>query len=251
MLLEIFKDSLEYSYKDPKSILKFGILALLSIFFIPIFFVAGYYYRITDIGLKGTINGEDPLPKFEKLSKMFVQGFKVLIVRFIYLIPGILIFLIPHERPYGMNFLPNSTLLSFEFGILSLAVILWIIFYLFSSVAITNMINNNGSLRSAFKFKEIMGIIKSIGIIRYVKFYFGCIILAIGILGAVLGVILLITGSVTFIIWIATSLKSLPFVVGSFIAVLFSFIAVLFLIPFFLTFEGRAIALLYNMRELE
>lgn len=251
MLLEIFKDSFEYSYKDPRSIFKFGILSLFSIFIIPIFFVFGYYYRITDIGLKGTINGEDPLPKFEKLSKMFVQGFKVLIVRFIYLIPGILIYLIPHERPYGMNSLPNNSLLSLEFGILSLAAILWIIFYLFSSVAITNMINNGGSLRSAFEFKEIINVIKSIGILRYIKFYFGCIILAIGILGTVFGVISLITGSITLILLIITSINYLPYFVGSFIAVLFSFIAILFLVPFFLTFEGRAIALLYNMRELD
>jgi len=250
MLLEIFKDSFEYSYKDPRSIFKFGILSLLSVFIVPMFFAAGYYYRVTDIGLNGTINGEDPLPKFEKWTNMFVQGFKVLIVRLIYLIPGTLIYLIHHERPYGMiSSIFNIQFLSFEFGIFSLAAILWITFYLFSSAAVTNMINKNGSLRAAFEFKEIIAIIKSIGIVRYIKFYFGCIILAIGILGTAFGVILLITGSVAFIIWVVTSLK--PYFVGGFIAGLFSIIAVLFLIPFFLTFESRAIALLYNMRELD
>lgn len=251
MLLEIFKDSIEYAYKDPRSILKFGILLLLSIFIIPIFFVTGYYYRITEIGLKGTINGEDPLPKFEKLSKMFVQGFKVLLVRFIYLIPGTLIYLIPHKIPYGMHTLPSIQVLSIEFSILSLSVILWIVFYLFSSVAITNMINNNGSLRSAFEFKEIVDIIKSIGILRYIKFYFGCIILAIGILGSVFGIILLITGVILFVIGVATSFNSLSYIFGGFISGLFFFIGLLFLIPFFLAFEGRAIALLYNMREID
>lgn len=250
MLLEIFKDSFEYSYKDSKSIFKFGVLLLLSVFIIPIFFVAGYYYRITDIGLKGTINGEDSLPKFEKWGGMFFQGFKVLLIRFIYLLPGILVYLIPHNRPYGMTTLPNLSALSFEVGILSLSVILWVVFYLFSTVAVTNMVNNNGSLKSAFDFKEILEIIKSIGVIRYVKFYFGCIILGIGILGAALALILLITGSVSFITWMITNDTTYTVAVGGSIGGILSIIAVLLLIPFFLTFESRSIALIYNMREL-
>lgn len=249
MLLEIFKDSFEYSYKDYKSILKFAILLLLSVFIIPIFFLAGYYYRIIDIGLKGTINGEDPLPKFEKLSKMFVQWLKILIVRFIYLIPGTLIFLISYEKLYGLTFLKISIfylLLWF-----SNTIIFWILFYLFSSVAITNMINNNGSLKSAFKFKEIIDIIRSIGILRYLKFYFGCIILVIGIFWATFGLILLIVGSISFIIGIAINVNYIPYVVGGFMGLSLFFILSVLLIPFFLTFEARAIALLYNMRKLE
>lgn len=250
MLLEIFKDSFEYSYKDYKSILKFAILLLLSVFIIPIFFLAGYYYRIIDIGLKGTINGEDPLPKFEKLSKMFVQGLKILIVRFIYLIPGTLIFLISYEKLYGLTFFKDIHILSLVM-VLLIPIIFWILFYLFSSVAITNMINNNGSLKSAFKFKEIIDIIRSIGILRYLKFYFGCIILVIGIFWATFGLILLIVGSISFIIGIAINVNYIPYVVGGFMGLLLFFILSVLLIPFFLTFEARAIALLYNMRKLE
>jgi hypothetical protein len=256
MLLEIFKDSFEYSYKDPKSILKFGVLSLLSGFFIPQLFALGYYYRITDISINGTINGEDSLPRFEKWGDMFIQGFKILIIRLIYLIPGTLIFLIPHERTYGISFFQNVSTLFFAFGLLSLAIVLWIGFYLLSSVAITNMINNNGSLKAAFNFKEIITIINSIGISRYIKFYMGCIILAIGIFGDFFSIISLMSGFITLIALSMENLSSMPEFLGVFIITVtalilatFIILGFLFLIPFFLSFESRAIGLIYNMRE--
>ena len=262
MLLEIFKDSFEYSYKDTDSIFKFGILSLLTMMFVfPIFFVFGYYYRVVNIGLNGTINGDDPLPKFENWIEMFIQGFKILFVRFIYLIPGILIFLpaslilwIPYGIQYAMTPMPESlvfSLVSFQIGILSLSAILCLVFYLFSTVAVTHMINNNGSLTAAFNFKEISRIIESIGIVRYVKLYFGGITLGIGIFGAALLGISLISLSMTFIIWIITNSSIYSAIVGGPISGVLSIVVILSLIPFFLTFESRAMALIYNMRELD
>jgi uncharacterized protein DUF4013 len=249
MLLEIFKDSFEYSYKDPKSIFKLGILSALIEFVIPIFFVLGYGYRITYIGLTGTINGDDPLPKFENWTKMFIDGLKVFLVRFIYLLPGTIVFLIPHQRPYGMNILPNTSLVGFEIGIIAITLLLWLIFYLFSTVAISNMVNNNGSLRTAFDFKEIITIIRSIGFLKYIKFYLGCIILGIGLVTTVFGIILLLGVSITFLLRFFFELGA--YLTGGLIITFFSAVSALFLVPFFLTFESRAIGLIYNMRELE
>jgi len=259
VLLEIFKDSFEYSYKDINSIFKLGIVSLLSMIFVfPILIVYGYFYQVIDIGLNGTINGDDPLPKFEDWVKMPIQGLKIIFVRFIYLIPVYLILIILNLillssfiGVNSMNNFPNLSILAAEVGIISLSIISCVALYLLSSVAITNMVNYKGSLKEAFNFKEIMRIIKSIGIIRYIKFYFGCIILGIGILGTALLLILLITVSLTFITWVITSSATYSAIVGGPIAGLLSIIVMLSLIPLFLTFESRAIALIYNMRELD
>ncbi len=249
MILDIFKDSFEYSYKDPKKIFKVGIITLLSVFIIPLFFVMGYSYNVTRIGLLGTINGDDPLPNFNKWTKLFVEGIKVFFVRFVYLLPGTLVFIIPRKMPYGMKILPDLSFLAFEMGIVALTLLLWLIFYLFSTVAIPNMINNNGSLKAAFDFKEIITIIKSIGVFRYVKFYLGCIILGFGLVMTVFGLIVVLTFSIIFLLQFISNVGA--YVIGGLITSLFSLIAALFLLPFFLTFESRAIALIYNMREIE
>lgn len=248
MILEIFKDSFEYSFKDPESILKLGVLSIFSVFIIPIFFVTGYSYRITDIGIKGTINGNDPLPEYKNWSNMFIQGLKVAIVRFVYLLPGIILFLIFHERDHIFNDATNISLLGPYIGILALTIIVWLIFYLFSIVAIPNMINE-GSLKSAFNIKKLIKIIKSVGFFRYVKFYLGCIVLIVGILGTLLILISLIGLSIAFLIKFMGTFAF--YITSIFIIGIFVIIAIMFLLPFFLTFESRAIGLIYNMRELE
>jgi len=263
MLLEIFKDSFEYSYKDFISIFKLGFLSLLSVFFIPTFFVLGYYYRVVDVGLNGTINGEDPLPKFGNWFEMFIQGIKILFVRFIYFIPGILVLIVgnlilvaTHPALFNnmiinnMPFSSNLSLLSFEIGIIIISSILWLTFYLFSTVAITNMVNEKSFL-AAFNFKDIIKIIQSIGFVRYVKFYFGCLILFIGIFGVVSLVISLISGAMSFLTWVITNSATYSAIVGGPIAGVLAMVVILFLIPFCMIFESRAIALIYNMRELD
>ena len=45
MIIEIFRDSIEYTFKDI-AILKLGIFSLLSFLIIPIFILAGYSYAI-------------------------------------------------------------------------------------------------------------------------------------------------------------------------------------------------------------
>ena len=267
MLLEIFKDAFEYSYKDTDSIFKLGILSLLSMIFVfPIFLVAGYYYRVTKVGVNGTINGDDPLPKFENWFEMFIQGFKILFVRFIYLLPAILIFIIVSAIlwvPFGIQVAAISpspmdssfnslifSLVIFQFGVLSVSAILCIILYLFSTVAVANMVNNN-SLTAAFNFKEIINIIESIGFIRYIKFYLGSIVLGIGIFGAALLAISLIISSMSFVTYLITNSGIYAGVIAGPIGGILSIVVILSLIPFFITFESRAIALIYNMRELD
>jgi hypothetical protein len=247
MILEVFKDSLEYSFKEPKTILKIGLLSFLSLFIVPQFLVNGYSYRITRIGVNGMINGNDPLPGFKSWRKMFFEGVKIFIVRLIYLIPGTIIFLIFSSGIYSLIKFPGYGVLLIELGIIAISIILWLIFYLLSNVAIPNMIYNKGSLKSAFKIKEILSIIESIGVLKYIKFYTGCIVLILGILTATYLLIALI-GLISGLI-----LSSIIGPVGlGFSGVLIAIISIIVLIfiisPFFMIFESRAMALMYNMR---
>jgi len=248
MILEIFKDSLEYSFKKPKTILKIGFLVFLSLFIVPQFLVNGYSYRITRIGVNGMINGNDPLPEFERWGKMFLEGVKIFIVRFIYLIPGTMIFLIFSSGIYSLTKFPGYGVLLIELGVIAISIILWLIFYLLSIVAIPNMIYNKGSLKSAFKIKEILYIIKSIGVLKYIKFYTGCIVLILGILAAVyllIALIGLISGLTLSAIIGPAGLGFSGVVIAS-----ISIIVLIFIIaPFFMIFESRGIALMYNTRE--
>jgi hypothetical protein len=248
MILEIFKDSLEYSFKEPKTILKIGILSFLSFFIVPQFLVNGYSYRITRIGVEGMINGNDPLPEFKSWRKMFIEGIKIFIVRFIYLVPGIMIFLFFSTGIYNIVKFPGYGVLLIELGVIAISIILWLIFYLLSIVAVPNMINNKGSLKSAFKIKEIIAIVESIGVYKYIKFYIGCIILILGILVASYGLITLI--GLIFGLILSSIIGPMGLGFSGVLIAIVSIIVLIFIIcPFFLIFESRAVSLMYNMRE--
>ena len=94
MILDIYKDSLEYSAKDLKTLLILGATYFLSFLFLPIFLIYGYSYRVTKISVEGMINGNDPLPEFDNVIDMFVDGVKVVIVQIAYLLVPCIIFLI-------------------------------------------------------------------------------------------------------------------------------------------------------------
>jgi hypothetical protein len=251
MILEIFKDSFKYSSKNKEIFLKIGVLSLLSPLIIPFFILEGFLYRIICIGLKGVINGEDPLPRFKNLKKMFIEGIKLFLVQLIYGLPGTisLIAIIYYSNPINIVFTTDPYLIGLGLGLVAIVAALWLIFYLFAIVAITHMIENNGSLKSAFKFKEIIAIIKSIGFKKYLEFYLGYLVIGIGILTTAFLLILIFT-SIICIIDMSFS-NSYNWVMFFYLTgAIFEVLAIFFIIPFFKIFESRAIALIYNMREL-
>ena len=273
MIIEIFKDSLEYSTKNRKHIIKVGIFIFVAmIFVLPLILLQGYSYRIITIGLEGMINGDDPLPRFSKIGNMLVNGFKVLIVRFVYLLPGTIIatsFLACNLAQFASsnvtyNFTAMDTFNQTVFadmapiiaknavissGFISIAIILWIIFYLISDIAIVHMAENKGSMSYAFRFNGIIDIIKSIGVFEYITIYLGMLILFSGIIFTFLLILSLIQSILaTFI-----TLLSSSFVVGSAISgLVIGLIAIFFLIfvltPVIIIFKSRIMALIYNMR---
>ena len=258
MILEIFKDSFEYSLKKPEILFKIGILSFLNSLIVPYFLIAGYSYRITKIGINGMINGNDPIPEFKDWITLFFEGIKITIVRFIYLLPGTLVFLIFSTSlvvstiisadMHDMIEFPGYYVLYGELGIIAISIMLWLIFYLFSIVAIPNMINNKGSLKSAFKIKEIVAIIKSIGVFKYIQFYTGWIVLLLGIISFTILIITLIGLILGSILSTIIGSAALGFS-GVFVSIILTIALIFIIYPFIMIFESRAIALMYNTRE--
>jgi len=254
MILDIFKDSFEYSFKEPKTIIKLGVLSLLSSLIIPYFLVEGYYYRIAKIGVNGMINGDDPLPEFNNWGKMFIEGIKIVIVRLIYFIPvmlvfslGITIFLVMAVTTYCPGEVPDFPTLFILFGVISISTLVWLFLYLFSNVAIPHMINKE-SILAAFKIKEIYKIIKSIGVYKYLQFYTGSLVLLFGIISCTF----LFFGLIGLFFGLLLSPAMGPLAMafsGIFISTTSTMALYIFLAPFFMIFEARSIALMYNTRE--
>lgn len=53
MILDIYKDALEYSFQDGKRLVKLGIICLFNFLVLPIFLELGYSYRVTKVAVKG------------------------------------------------------------------------------------------------------------------------------------------------------------------------------------------------------
>ena len=104
MILDIYKDALEYSAKDWKTLVILGVICFFSFLLLPVFLITGYNYRVINNAVHGVINGRDPLPGFEDLISMFVDGVKFVIVQILYLLVPAIIFLI-----YPMPLLIIST----------------------------------------------------------------------------------------------------------------------------------------------
>ena len=217
MILDIYKDSLEYSAKDLKTLLILGVTYFLSFLFLPIFLIYGYSYRVTKISVEGMINGNDPLPEFDNVIDMFVDGIKVVLTYFVYCLIPFLIFMLFAIVSSAIGGYGESVLM----GIGSIVTIVaFVCAYLMSMFGVANMANYDGSLKKAFDYKEIIEIIKSIGVAR-------C-----GFFG-------IFTGSLGF-----------DMAAGGIFAAgfLISYFVMLFIVgPYTMIMQSRATGLLYNL----
>jgi hypothetical protein len=246
---EIIKDSLRYPFSDWKKILILGIIVLITgldyIFFslssnvalillfviitwIIAFFARGYQFRI----IKSSLSGVIELPEFNAWRDMFVDGIKVFIVTFVYLIPAILIIVFA-GLSFGstiINF--QSPLSSFDLNILVNVIILALIAILYTiiilpidSIAIAHMANNDSELSSAFRFYEILDKISTNGWINLIVWYIvtGILFLILLFIGSLVTNII---GRITFPI-VGTILISLT------------------VMPYLFMFLSRSVALFY------
>ena len=252
MILEIYRDSIPYSIKEKAILIKLGIITILGFLIVPIVFLFGYSYRIIQIGLNGVLlENEDPLASFGNLKLMFIQGLKMIFVLFVYSFLSIIVSILAIFRFNLVEFthffssFKIDFQLDFGLGLIVLLFVVWFITFTFASTAISHMINR-GSLNTAFKFTEILTIIKHVQVFEYFKFFISFIVLSfsffiVGILATelifnILNILALNLFNFTFKGSYSVFLTlDIFFIINSFI-----------LIPIFLIVESRANSFIYN-----
>lgn len=231
MILDIYKDSFEFSSRKFLNLIILGLLSFLNILIIPLVFFYGYNYRVVKLSTQSMINGDDVPPDFDDFKRMFIEGLKYIVVEFVYLI-------IPMIIMIASVFYRNAILFI-------LGLILVTIFQLFALLAIPHMAANDDSLKSAFEFSKINNIMASIGYGRYILTYIGILLIYLAILVVVIIILSIIFG----LLGIATSFISLNGVgaVNLIGTIIFNFVLFFLVAPFLTMFQNRCIGLIYNL----
>lgn len=196
-------------------------------------FLTGYEYRI----IKFAINKSPLLPEYNEWKEMFVDGLKVLVARIVYGLISVIIlgiigligFLISTALPDDLKII-----VLILFGLIILAVYL-ILSFLFV-MGIPHMANNQGELGKAFKFNEIYGVIKQIGLVQY--------IMMIIILNVIVSVLAFIFNTIPNLL-----LQSYPDPILALLALVLSFVYMIIIIPYLFFFESRVIGSIYAKKN--
>ena len=184
---EIVSDSIKYPSSDWKKAIIFGLLFLISFLIVPIFLVFGYGFR----ALKASIAGADELPEFDEWGEMFIDGLKIFVVELVYfIVPSIIMFMgiwasigsFISLSASDSNLAPAAVYSAFSVmgGFLILGMVVVLIFGVFFIIGVANMAYYNGELGAAFRFREIMDIIKAIGWVDFIIWYVMMILVAMG-----------------------------------------------------------------------
>ena len=242
MILDIYKDALEYSAKDWKTLVVLGVICLFSFLLLPVFLITGYNYRVINTAVHGVINGRDPLPGFDDLISMFVDGIKVVIVQIAYLIvPAIIFFVFAIVAGQFGGSLSVALLIV---GCL-ISLIIGVAACLMSQMGMCHMAYNDGAFSKAFALTEIKEAIDEIGWFKCIATYLGLIIITVVIsfvVTAIIGLVFTVFGISGF------ALGADPsgiFVLGA----LINFLVAMFIVgPYLSIFNARSIGLLYTMQ---
>ena len=242
MILDIYKDSLEYSAKDWKTLVILGVICFFSFLLLPAFLITGYNYRVINTAVHGVINGRDPLPDFEDLISMFVDGVKFVIVQILYLLVPAIIFLIFALVAGQTNGVAASAIMIIGCIITFVA---FVVAELMAQMGICHMVYNDGAFSKAFAISEIKEVIDEIGWFECIATFLGLIIITLVILfvvSAIIGIIFTAFGVSTAILGIN---PSSIFILGALINILIT----MFLVgPYLSIFNSRSIGLLYTMQ---
>ena len=242
MILDIYKDALEYSAKDWKTLVVLGVMCLFSFLLLPAFLITGYNYRVINTAVHGIINGRDPLPDFEDLIGMFVDGIKVVIVQFAYLIVPVLVFLIFALIASAVEGVASTAIMII--GCL-ITFALLIVACLMSQMALCHMAYNDGSFSKAFALNEIKQAIDEIGWFNCIATYLGLIIITL--------VISLVVTAIIYAIFTVFGISGFALGVdasGVFaLGILINSLVTMFIVgPYLSIFNARSIGLLYSMQ---
>jgi len=257
MILEIFKDSLKYTFKNVKSIFTIGILSLFSFLIIPQILISGYSYRITEIGLESMINTEmliatDTDLRFDNLKKMLIDGLKVIAIIISYsLIPIVIMSMIIINSSFVISNIDNNFYLNIPPELFLTVLIIGLIAAIFISVAIPHMIENK-SLKSGFKIKELIEIIRSVGIIEYILYIMGSVIILISMSIILFLIVQLLISTLNFILINTLTIMPNWSLMGvNFDLIIYGLLMVLIIYPIYLIFQARGMALIYETADNE
>jgi len=244
MILDILKNSLDYTLKDKIAFIKLSLLSLFSFLIVPFIMIEGYCYRIIKIQLASFINANDPLPSYSNIKELLVDGLKIIFVNFAYSIPIIIAIFLGYN--HIINITDSGLTINVSSGALVIAIIFLIGFltFLFSKVAIVHMIYKK-SIYAAFKINELKSLIEDIKAFNYFKFFIGYMILVLGIL-IILFLVIAFIGSIFQFNYVSVNLYFITLGLDLTILLLI-YITVAY--PLIRIFESRAIASIYNMRE--
>ena len=242
MILDIYKDALEYSAKDWTKLVILGIITLFSFLIIPVFLITGYNYKVIEKAVNGVINGRDPLPEFDDLIGMFIDGLKMVIVQVVYLLVPVITFIICACVAGILSGMASSVIMIIG-AIISF--ILFIVAELMIQMGICHMAYNKGSFSKALAFGEIKEVIDEIG-------WFECIVTYIGLIIITLVIAIVVT-TIIGIIFTAFGISGAIlganpggiFILGVFIN---SAITMFIVGPYLGIFNSRSIGLLYTMQ---
>lgn len=242
MILDIYKDSLEYSAKDWKTLVLLGVICLFSFLLLPAFLITGYNYRVINTAVHGIINGRDPLPDFENLIDMFVDGVKIVIIQIAYLLVPIIVFVIFAIIASNLIGIASSAVMLIGCVI---TFVLTIVACLMSQMAMCHMAYNDGAFSKAFAISEIKEVIDEIGWFNCIATYIGLIIITL--------VISIVVTSIIYAIFAIFGLSGFAlgvdasgvFIVG---ALINSLITLFIVGPYLSIFNARSIGLLYTMQ---
>ncbi|WP_296887739.1 DUF4013 domain-containing protein [uncultured Methanobrevibacter sp.] len=229
MILDIYKDSIEFASRKISILLVLGVLSFFNFLIVPLIFVYGYNYKIIKLSTQSMINVDAVPPEFSGLKEMFIDGLKYIVVNLIYMIIPIIIIV--------FAILSKSQLL------LVIGFLLALLCVAFSFLAIPHMAANNDSLKSAFALGELKEIMSFIGYGKYIAAYLGIVFISF----AVIIIVSFIIGIIFNIFGIAASgVSTAGF--GQ-LTVLINNAILLFLVsPFLLIFKNRSQGLIYNLR---
>lgn len=240
MILDIYKDALEYSAKDWKTLVILGVICLFSFLLIPAFLITGYNYRVINQAVHGIINGRDPLPDFEDLIEMFIEGVEVVIVQIAYMLVPAIIFIIFVLIASHVPDTAATALMVIGCLITFIAVIMAC---LMAQMGLCHMAYNDGAFSKAFALGEIREVIDEIGWFECIITYLGLIIITLVISSVVTAIIALIFT----VFGVSGSLLGADpsgiFVFGAFLN---SAITMFIVGPYLSIFNARSIGLLYT-----
>ncbi|MEM3516847.1 MAG: DUF4013 domain-containing protein [Candidatus Bathyarchaeia archaeon] len=187
------------------------LLIILDVIPIVNFIVVGYMAKV----LEETPNLNEP-PKLENYGRLWVQGLKVVILSLIYMIAPVMLIIFGFSTTFRYSLVAMDLTKIIIGGLLFIvgAIILAFFIAIIYTMALAHMIKNKSFIKG-FAISEILSIIKSIGLGKYVLW-----IIALFIIGI-----------------LVTAVSSIPYI-GWLISIIVS--------PLYMVFMGRSIGLTYD-----